>query len=194
MQICKHAICIILHNLNLDNVICQFYLNRTGEGKVALSSVDSIVPKLALWPLWQSWSPYTWRLARNVLRGPDPGSDWGRMGRKGKASKAQGERERERTLLACLPLQSPEPAPQSPHKQPFVTASWLASSTRGWPCPKPLSRELLPEGGKWGVWRQKTQKSWLLKHLNSGKPCASLGPSVSSSVKWNNEQVPCTKL
>ncbi|XDA72542.1 hypothetical protein R6Z07F_002821 [Ovis aries] len=43
---------------------------------------------------------------------------------------------------------SPEPAPQSPHKQPFVTASRLASFTRGWPCPKPLSRELLPEGSK----------------------------------------------
>ncbi|XDB47951.1 hypothetical protein AB1E18_001540 [Capra hircus] len=43
---------------------------------------------------------------------------------------------------------SPEPAPQSPHKQPFVTASQLASSTRGWPCPKPLSRKLLPEGSE----------------------------------------------
>ena len=43
MQICKHAICIILHNLNLDNVICQFYLNKTGEGEVALSSLDSTV-------------------------------------------------------------------------------------------------------------------------------------------------------
>lgn len=50
------------------------------------------------------------------------------------------KRERERTLLSCLPLQSPEPAPQPPHKQPFATASRLASSTRGWPCPRPLSR------------------------------------------------------
>ena len=115
-------------------------LNWGGGGCPFLSGQYSIVPKLALWPLWQSWSPHMWRLARSVLRGLDPGSDWGRMGRKGKASKAQGERERERTLLSCLPLQSPEPAPQPPHKQPFATASRLASSTRGWPCPRPLSR------------------------------------------------------
>ena len=49
--ICKFAnmqFGIMLHNLNLDNVICRFYLSKTGEGEVALSSLDSTV-------LPQSW-------------------------------------------------------------------------------------------------------------------------------------------
>ena len=151
-KFCKHAICIILYILNLDNVIYRFYLNKTRAGG-RLPFPPWTVQHAWKLPLWQSRSPHTRCLAGMSSEVGTLAGREGEWGRKGKVSEAQGEGEK----LSCLPFQSPEQ-----HHGHLINSH--LSSPPSWlpPTQASLSRELLPERSQWGVMRQKTQKSWLV--------------------------------
>lgn len=88
-------------------------------------------PKAGLWPVRHSWSPHV-MLRKECPQRSGPWQRLGKMGRKGKASQAQGEREREN-----LALLSSSPVPGASTTSHLINSH--LSPPPGWPPPPEAS-------------------------------------------------------
>lgn len=171
----------------------MLYINSTsikpglGGGCPFLPGQYSIARKL---PLWQSRSPHTWCLAGMSSEAGPPAGREGEWRRKGKAREAQGEGERE----TCSPAFLSNPREQ--HHGHLINShlssppSWLPP-TQASCVPSPSAENCSQKGANEVWWGRRPRSLGLSSETSELRQAMSLsGPlSVSSSVKWNNDQV-----